>query len=115
MDRMSFKSKICSVLLSMFLSLAAHAESVWLDVRTPEEKTENGIASDRLVPHTEVVARVQGFIDDKDTEIVLYCRSGRRAGIAKSLLEQAGYRNVRNAGSVENARRERGLDSASCC
>jgi rhodanese-related sulfurtransferase len=30
----------------------------------------------------------------KDKEVVLYCRSGRRAGLAASELEKAGYKDL---------------------
>lgn len=39
---------------------------------------------------------------DKNTAIAVYCRSGRRAGEAKSLLEKEGFTNVTNYGSVES-------------
>lgn len=32
----------------------------------------------------------------KDSEIIVYCRSGARSGQAKLMLEQAGFSNVRN-------------------
>jgi phage shock protein E len=34
----------------------------------------------------------------------VYCRSGRRSGIAQSALEEAGYTNVVNVGGLEDAR-----------
>ncbi|WP_198939385.1 rhodanese-like domain-containing protein [Motiliproteus sp. MSK22-1] len=34
----------------------------------------------------------------KDRQIVLYCRSGQRAGIAEAALRQAGYTNLLNGG-----------------
>ena len=45
----------------------------------------------------------------KDDEINLYCRSGNRAGKAKSALERAGYTNVENKGSLAEAREARSL------
>jgi phage shock protein E len=35
--------------------------------------------------------------------IYVYCRSGRRSGIAQSTLEEAGYNNVVNLGGLEDA------------
>ena len=41
---------------------------------------------------------------DKDAPIYLYCRSGRRSGIALEALQQAGFTNVLNLGGFEDAR-----------
>ncbi len=40
---------------------------------------------------------------DKDAEIYVYCRSGRRSGIAKAALDEAGFTRVVNAGGLEDA------------
>ena len=39
----------------------------------------------------------------KNEEIYLYCRSGKRSGKATKILLDAGYSNVINAGSIEEA------------
>jgi phage shock protein E len=39
-----------------------------------------------------------------DTKIILYCRSGNRAGKAKIMLNDLGYINVINAGSLLEAK-----------
>ncbi len=36
----------------------------------------------------------------KDEEILLYCESGSRATIAKSMMEQVGFTNVSNGGGI---------------
>jgi phage shock protein E len=41
---------------------------------------------------------------DKNTEIRVYCRSGRRAGIALAALEEMGYTNATNVGGINDAR-----------
>ena len=37
----------------------------------------------------------------KDEEILLYCESGSRAIIAKSMMEKLGFINVQNGGGIE--------------
>ena len=96
----------------IFLSLAlipmlAQAKPVWIDVRSEAEHRQNHIDGDPLIPHSNIVAGVTERFPDKDAEINLYCRSGNRAGIAKSALESAGYTNVNNMGSVAEAREAR--------
>ena len=39
----------------------------------------------------------------KSDELLLYCRSGRRAGVAQEALRQQGYQQVTNLGSLEQA------------
>jgi phage shock protein E len=48
----------------------------------------------------EVQRRISEFGNNKDKEIILYCRSGGRAGSAKQMLESAGYKKVTNAGGL---------------
>ena len=46
---------------------------------------------------------------DKNTELHFYDKTGGRSDIAISALEREGYKNLHNAGSIEEARQERGL------
>ena len=39
----------------------------------------------------------------KDEEIYLYCRSGNRSGKAAKISNEAGFINVTNAGSIQEA------------
>ena len=41
--------------------------------------------------------------EDKDASIYVYCRSGRRSGIAKETLEGLGFTQVVNVGGIEQA------------
>jgi len=43
-----------------------------------------------------VAANASSIEMDKDQELVVYCRSGKRSGMAQQLLRQAGFSNVRN-------------------
>jgi rhodanese-related sulfurtransferase len=77
--------------------LAAHREGVKLvDVREPHEFTgELGhIDGAELVPLATVVAASESW--DKDTEIVLVCRSGGRSGRAADALARAGFTRLSN-------------------
>ncbi len=73
----------------------------YLDVRTPEEFGE-GHYPDAI--NYDVNLIIGGNVPDlaKDAEIKIYCRSGGRAGMAKNLLEQAGFTNVENAGGLSD-------------
>jgi phage shock protein E len=70
---------------------------ITIDVRTPDEYA-TGHYPDAI--NHELDLMMQGNFPDtpKDTEIKLYCRSGGRAGMAKQMMEQAGFTNVTNIG-----------------
>lgn len=60
-----------------------------LDVRTPEEFAQGHVPGAVNIPHDQVAARLADIPKDKD--VVLYCRSGRRAGVAAEALRSSGY------------------------
>ena len=69
---------------------AQHPDHLFLlDVRTPEEYAEGHIAGAVNVPYDQLATRLAEVPKDKD--VVLYCRSGRRAGIAADVLAANGY------------------------
>lgn len=108
--RASVSMKAVLMLLVLVLTpIVAQAEAVWIDVRTEAEHRQNHIDGDPLIPHKNIVVQVTERFPEKDTEIYLYCRSGNRAGKAKSALERAGYSNVKNKGSIGDAREARDL------
>ena len=39
---------------------------------------------------------------DKNAEITLYCESGNRSMMAKSLMEKAGFKNITDGGGIDN-------------
>jgi rhodanese-related sulfurtransferase len=72
-----------------------------LDVRTQEEYDTGYIEGAVLLPDYEIGEKIEELIPDKDTEILIYCRSGRRSeNAAKELLEM-GYTNVYDFGGIE--------------
>lgn len=64
---------------------------VVLDVRTPEEFAEGHVAGARNIPHTEIAARLAELAGARDRDLVVYCRSGRRAELALAELRKAGF------------------------
>lgn len=66
-----------------------------IDVREPYEHDEFNIGG-HLIPVGRFQSAIPEFEAHKDDEIVIYCRSGRRSGVAKELMELEGFKNVRN-------------------
>lgn len=74
-----------------------------LDVRSDEEVEETGTLADAVhVVHTDTEGLMEAIGEDKSRPVVLYCGSGRRAGIAIQALEEAGYIGLVNAGGYED-------------
>lgn len=73
---------------------------VIIDARTEDEFSEGHIEGAILIPEYEVANRAEGIIPDKDTLILVYCRSGRRSKIAAEALVALGYTNVKEFGGI---------------
>ena len=76
-----------------------------LDVRTEAEYAERHLDNSTLIPHDQVAARIQEVVDaqggDKAKPIVVFCRRGGRAGVAKAVLLDHGFGAVTNLGSID--------------
>ena len=55
----------------------------------------------------EVAAAIPNL--DPEAEYVVYCRSGNRSSQATAMMEQAGFTNVVNLGSLEQASSSTGI------
>ena len=75
-----------------------------LDTRTPEEYAAGHIEGAVNIPHDQVAAEIERIAEltggDKSKPIVVYCRSGRRSGMAKQTLAEHGYGRVSNLGGM---------------
>ncbi len=78
-----------------------NTKEIIVDVRTPEEWEFDGHAECSV---NYPLDEIQGKIEElkKYEHVVLVCRSGNRAGMAKRMLEGAGIKNVENLGPWQN-------------
>ena len=87
------------------MTTAVASAALVIDVREPSEFEAGHLAGAENIPVGQVESRVEEIAKklagDKDKPIVVYCKSGARAGRAKAALEQAGFRNVTNAGGYD--------------
>ena len=90
----------------LLFALVARAEvdPVLIDVRSAEEYIADHVAGAVNIPHDEIRQRIHGSVPDQSTTVYVYCRSGKRAGLAEEALVAAGYTNVVNLGGLEEAR-----------
>ncbi len=73
-----------------------------IDVRTPEEFAQGHIDGALNISHDQIQDRTSEIPGDRSRVIVLYCRSGRRSGIAEKVLREQGFTGAVNAGGFEN-------------
>ncbi len=76
-----------------------------LDVRMQQEYDAGHIANAVLLPLPLIEASdaaVAKALPDKDAEILVYCRSGRRSAIAANALINMGYTNVFDFGGIND-------------
>lgn len=75
-------------------------EYILLDVREQEEFDEGHIEGAVLIPYGSIEERAEKELPDREQTILLYCRSGRRSGIAAEALAKMGYTDVRDFGGM---------------
>ncbi|MCX7842091.1 MAG: rhodanese-like domain-containing protein [Clostridia bacterium] len=75
---------------------------ILLDVRTVEENLEKRIPNSVLIPVDVIDKEAEKRLPDKDAEIFVYCRSGRRSVIAAKSLVRMGYTRVYNLGGIND-------------
>ncbi|MCL2286016.1 MAG: rhodanese-like domain-containing protein [Firmicutes bacterium] len=75
---------------------------ILLDVRTEAEFRESRIEGALLIPYDEIRGRANAELPDKNTVILIYCRSGRRSVSAAADLAALGYTNIYDFGGINN-------------
>lgn len=102
------RSRLLNIFFALLMAapgLTWSAEPLWIDVRTAEEYAAGHVSEAANIPYEEIVKRIGEVTDDRDALIYLYCRSGRRSGIAREALQEAGFRHVVNIGGFDTARK----------
>ena len=95
------------IILSFFLSGVFHCmvfADVLIDVRSREEYDAGHIEGALSVEYSVIQDHIGGIAKNKSEKIYLYCRSGRRSGIALQTLKSMGYTDVVNLGGFSEAR-----------
>ncbi len=70
---------------------------IFLDVREPFEAYMSKIDIETLcIPDQELEGRISELESDKDSEIIVMCRSGNRSAKACELLKENGFPFVKN-------------------
>ncbi len=83
----------------------AAGNAVLVDVREPAEWADSGVAKPAVLLSLSDLrgdrAQWKKFLEqNKDKELILYCRSGNRSGIAAGILAKEGFKTA-NAGGFK--------------
>ncbi|MGM9579143.1 MAG: rhodanese-like domain-containing protein [Evtepia sp.] len=79
------------------------AGAVVLDVREQEEYDQGHIPGAVLLPVGEITQEsASAAVPEKDTVVLVYCRSGNRSKAAANELSQLGYTQVYEFGGIQD-------------
>lgn len=73
--------------------------SYLIDVRSSKEYKEGHIKGSINLP-LEDIEDIDVIVDDPESKIYLYCRSGKRSSQGATILRSLGYENVINIGGI---------------
>ncbi len=76
--------------------IEAPADVLILDVRTPAEFNAGHVPGAINSPHMLLPSRLNEVRRQGQKEVVVYCETGPRAGIAEHVLREAGFADVRH-------------------
>ena len=99
------KRKMLTGCIGLLLACSAFAKDVVIDVRTPQEFQSGHIEGALNLPHDTIGQDIAKAKVNKDDHVILYCRSGHRAGLAQNTLKGLGFSNVENYGGFEQAQK----------
>ncbi len=81
-----------------------------IDVREPEEYEMSHVKGSINIPLQHLNSQTSELGNlARDTNLVVYCRSGNRSGIAQKLLERQGFTNITNGINKERVEAHFGL------
>ena len=85
------------------------AESIIIDVRTPEEYVAGHLDGATLIDIKDASFDAKMAELDPNASYIIYCRSGNRSAQAVERMKEAGFTNLTDLGSLENASEETGI------
>ena len=81
---------------ALLAQMKSETPPLLLDVRTQEEFQEGHIPGARLMPSADFENQIESISAWKKKPVVVYCRSGVRAGKCETLLREAGFTQVKH-------------------
>ena len=101
---MKYKLSLLPIALLLIPLLVKGNDAVLIiDVRTDQEWSNGHLESAIHIPLSEIETKLETLSEHKDSEIYLYCGAGRRAEAARTILSDAGFTSLTNAGGMKDA------------
>ena len=91
-------------------SVEVGANTIILDVRTADEHAAGHLEGSQLLDFNSGEFSAALPTLDPNATYVVYCRSGNRSGQAVAQMQQQGFSNVTNLGSLEDAASATGIE-----
>lgn len=76
--------------------------AILIDVRTSAEYKAESIDGAINITVDDIGNAIPSMFENKDTKIIVYCRSGNRSATAAQTLIDLGYKNVYDLGGINN-------------
>ena len=76
--------------------------AILIDVRTLAEYNAEHLDGALNIPVDVIASQIEEKVTEKDTKIIVYCRSGNRSATAAQTLLDMGYTNVSHLGAMSN-------------
>ncbi len=77
--------------------------AILLDVRNVDEFVRGALPEAKNIPLPVLPVLANEHLD-KDKKVLVYCQAGSRAMMAEQVLQQLGFSDVTNIGSIEHYR-----------
>ena len=84
------------------------ADALLFDVRTPAEFEQGHVQGAVNLPLDQFTQHYAALMPNRDHQIIVYCRSGARSGMAAQFLQQQQFTQVINGGSVHETAQKSG-------
>ncbi len=76
--------------------------AILIDVRTASEFADAHLDKAINLTVDTISVNIETLVKDKNTKIIVYCRSGNRSATAADTLINLGYKNVYDLGAMDN-------------
>ena len=99
----SSENKVEKVTCDEMKKLLEEENTILIDVRTKEEYEEKHLENAINIPLDSLENEISNYENiDKDTKIIVYCKSGKRSNGATEILKKKDYKKIYDLGAMSN-------------